>query len=169
MRLILVRHAEAAPATPDQDDEARPLTPLGREQAAALRDALRRVGVAPDAILTSPAVRTVDTAAALADLLPAGQEVTVNDRLAPDQLRPKKLSREVMELVGAETVVVVGHMPDIGVYAGWLIGSKEDMLAFDRAGAACFTVPADDVGKGAGSLDWFVDSDWCRLAAATSP
>ncbi len=167
MRLILVRHADAAPAAPGQDDAARPLTPLGHEQAAALRDALRQVGVVPDAVLTSPAVRAAETAAPLAELLAAGRGVLVTDRLSVDQLRPKKMSREVMDL-GAETVVLVGHMPDIGIYAGWLIGSKEDMLGFDRAGAACFTVPADDVGKGAGALDWFVNADWCRLAATTT-
>ena len=48
MRLILVRHAEAAPGEPD---ELRPLTPRGREQARELASGCR----APDAVLDEPA------------------------------------------------------------------------------------------------------------------
>jgi phosphohistidine phosphatase len=103
MRLIVVRHAEAAPGEPD---ELRMLTVEGREHARALGDRLRDGGVEPDAIVTSPLLRARETAAAL-----GLGEPEVDERLAPgaspDEIRDAALGR-------GETVVVVGHQPDCG-------------------------------------------------------
>src|SRR5262249_53284999 len=60
--LILVRHAEAEPGSPD---ELRQLTRAG---AAAARElGARLAGERPDAVVSSPLVRAVATAAAIAD------------------------------------------------------------------------------------------------------
>jgi phosphohistidine phosphatase len=103
MRLVIVRHAEAAPGDPD---ELRPLTPEGRDQAKALGELFRAVGIAPDLILTSPLRRARETAAALELGKPE-----VAERLAPgaspEAFRDAAWGR-------GETVVVVGHQPDCG-------------------------------------------------------
>ena len=49
MRLLIVRHGEAAPGSPD---ELRRLTPEGRERARGLGRRLREEGIAPDAVVT---------------------------------------------------------------------------------------------------------------------
>lgn len=108
MRLILVRHAEAAPGEPD---ELRPLTPRGREQARELAERLPR----PDAVLTSPLLRARETAALLAR--PHGLEPEPDERLAPGASDADV--REAIEGRG-ETVVVVGHQPDCGIVASRL-------------------------------------------------
>ena len=59
VRLVLVRHAEAAPGEPD---ELRPLTPDGREAARELGEQLAADDVRPDAVLTSPLLRARETA-----------------------------------------------------------------------------------------------------------
>ena len=104
MRLYLVRHAEAAPGEPD---ELRTLTPNGREQARQLGERLRRDGVEPDAILSSPLLRARETGAALG-LGPTEPD----ERLAPgatvDDVRAAIAGR-------GETVLVVGHQPDCGL------------------------------------------------------
>src|SRR5437868_14477036 len=101
MRLVIVRHAEAAPGKPD---ELRSLTPDGREQARALGRTLREQGLEPDAIVSSPLLRARETAAAL-----GFGEPEVYERLAPgaspDDVRDAALGR-------GETVLVVGHQPD---------------------------------------------------------
>src|SRR5436190_1191919 len=61
MRVVIVRHAEAAPGNPD---ELRPLTPQGRAQARWLGDRLRKHGLTPDAVVSSPLLRARETAAA---------------------------------------------------------------------------------------------------------
>ena len=103
MRLILVRHAEAAPGEPD---ESRPLTPEGRDVAREL--AGRLAAERPDAVLSSPLLRARETADAIAAA--AGLEAEADARLAPgaavDDVRAAVAGR------GA-TVVAVGHAPDL--------------------------------------------------------
>ncbi len=104
MRLVIVRHAEAGPGTPD---ELRTLTPAGREQARELGRRLREEGLAPDAVLSSPLLRARETAVVLALGTPE-----VDERLAPgaspEDIRDAVLGR------GETTVLIVGHQPDCG-------------------------------------------------------
>jgi len=172
MRLILVRHAEAVGSFSSDAgaDAARPLTDRGRRQAANLAAMLHRVGVTPEVVVTSPTVRTAQTAEAFVALLPAEHAIlTVNLLLKPDELRPKKLSKQVAEL-GAKTVVLVGHMPDIATYAAWLLGVGEQAVPFAKGAAACIGVGRGEVGEGCGVLEWFVTPEWCEPAGeVTSP
>ncbi len=114
MRLVLVRHAEAAPGSPDH---LRALTPEGHEQARALGERLRAEGIRPDAVLSSPLLRARETATELGFGEPEG-----DDRLAPGAT-PEAV-REAIEGRG-ETVVVVGHQPDCGQIAASLTGGEE--------------------------------------------
>jgi phosphohistidine phosphatase len=114
MRLLIVRHAEAAPGDPD---ELRSLTPAGREQAQRLGDSLRAEGVEPDAVLSSPLLRARETAQAL-----GLGEPEVDERLAPGAsasgIRDAARGR-------GETVVVVGHQPDSSRAVAELGGGEE--------------------------------------------
>ena len=102
MRLILVRHAEAAPGQPD---EQRPLTAAGLEAARALAD--RIAAQSPSAVLSSPLLRARQTATPIADA--AGVGVEVDHRLAPGA--DAEAVRAVVAGRG-DVVVVVGHEPD---------------------------------------------------------
>ena len=104
MRVILVRHAEAAPGEPDAQ---RPLTAAGREAAREL--AARLAAERPSFVLSSPLLRARETATPIAEA--AGVALEVDHRLAPgagvDDLRAATTGK-------GEPVVVVGHQPDCG-------------------------------------------------------
>jgi phosphohistidine phosphatase len=123
MRLVLVRHAEAAPGSPD---ELRTLTPEGYAQARALGDRLRAEGVQPDAVLSSPLLRARQTAEAL----------ELGEPEPDDRLAPGATPSDVREAVAGrgDTVVVVGHQPDCGRAAASLTGGEEPR--FPPAGVA---------------------------------
>jgi phosphohistidine phosphatase len=114
MRLLIVRHAEAAPGTPD---DLRTLTAAGRESARDLGRRLREQGLEPDAVVTSPLLRARETASGLGFGRPQ-----VDDRLAPgatpDEMREAAAGR-------GQTVLVVGHQPDCGRAAAALSGGPE--------------------------------------------
>ena len=114
MRLVLIRHAEAAPGEPD---ELRALTPEGHEQARRLGDRLRADGIKPDAVLSSPLLRARETAADLGFGNPEPR----------DELGPGTTVAEVRATVAGkgETVVVVGHQPDCSEIAAALSGGPE--------------------------------------------
>ena len=117
MRLVIVRHAEAAPGDPD---ELRRLTPKGHEQARALGRRLRDEGIAPDAVVSSPLLRARETAHAL-----GLGEPEVDERLAPGasptDVRDASADR-------GETVLVVGHQPDCGQAVAAFTGGAEPAL-----------------------------------------
>jgi phosphohistidine phosphatase len=118
MRLLIVRHAEAAPGQPD---ELRRLTPHGRAQARELGKRLRAEDVTPNAVVTSPLLRARETAEAL-DL----GEPAVDARLAPgataDDLCDAARGR-------GETIVLVGHQPDCGRAVAALTGGAAPAFA----------------------------------------
>jgi phosphohistidine phosphatase len=114
MKVVLVRHAEAAPGDPD---ELRALTPEGHEQARRLGDQLRAQGIEPDAVLTSPLVRARETAAGLGFGAPE----------PVDELSPGATAEDVKAAVAGrgDTVVVVGHQPDCSRITAALRGGAE--------------------------------------------
>jgi phosphohistidine phosphatase len=162
MELYLIRHAEAQPLGEDdiQNDEARPLTQVGRAQCQALAEALQRVGLRPGRMLTSPLLRAKQTAEAVlhhwAAPVPHLEEC---DLLAPG-FKHRKLMKYLGDL-NEDSVALVGHMPDLAELAAWLIGSKKAQLDLDKAGAACVRC-ASGLGKGDGLLTWLVTPEWCR-------
>ena len=121
MRLVLVRHAEAASGQPD---ELRTLTEVGRAQARALGERLRAEGIAPSAVLASPLLRARETAA----------ELGLGEPEPHDALLPGATADDVRDAVKGrgETVLVVGHQPDCGRIAAALGDGVEP--AFPPAG-----------------------------------
>jgi phosphohistidine phosphatase len=122
MKLVLVRHAEAAPGSPD---ELRALSPEGHEQARQLGERLRADGIQPDAVLSSPLLRARQTATQLG----FGTAEPI------DALAPGATEEDVRAAVAGrgDTVVVVGHQPDCSRIAAALSGGPEP--AFPPAGA----------------------------------
>jgi phosphohistidine phosphatase len=110
VRVILVRHAQAADGEPD---ELRPLTAAGREQARALGERLPRA----DAVLCSPLLRARETAEPIARA--SGVDVEADERLAPgataENVRAAVAGR-------GDLVVVIAHQPDCGLIAAELTG-----------------------------------------------
>jgi phosphohistidine phosphatase len=122
MKVVLVRHAEAAPGDPD---ELRALTPAGHEQARRLGDRLRAEGMQPDAVLSSPLLRARETAA----------DLGFGDPEPVDELAPGATAEDVKAAIAGrgETVVVVGHQPDCSRITAALRGGAEP--TFPAAGA----------------------------------
>jgi phosphohistidine phosphatase len=114
VRLVLIRHAEAAEGSPD---ELRALTPEGHEQARRLGEQLRADGIEPDAVLSSPLLRARETAA----------ELGFGQYEARDELAPGATVDDVRAVVAGrgETVAVIGHQPDCGQIAAALSGGPE--------------------------------------------
>ncbi|RYE78857.1 MAG: histidine phosphatase family protein [Oxalobacteraceae bacterium] len=124
MQLILWRHAEAAPGTPD---EARPLTETGRLHAQQMAQWLRARLPSDLLILSSPAVRARQTAEAL------GLPFSLSDALA------KNSSAEAMrDAAGwpdnARNVILVGHQPVLGDLLMLLLGAATPLDAMPKAG-----------------------------------
>ena len=160
MLLYLIRHAEAvelgSPGAARDFDRA--LTPHGRDQARALAEAFLRLKVNVDAVAASPLVRAHQTAVELAAaVLPGGRPVTC-DHLAPERLKPGRLS-DFFAATPGEHVAAVGHMPELAAYLEWLLGAADGSVPLEKAAAACVAFKGDPA-RAAGRLKWLVTPDW---------
>jgi phosphohistidine phosphatase len=125
MDLILWRHAEAQQGRNDlnglNNDMERPLTAKGKRQAASMAKWLEKHLPDSTKVLTSPAVRAMETARAL------DRKFKSVPSLAP--------GADVASLLIAadwpesrQPVLIVGHQPTIGHLASLLLfGSEHDM------------------------------------------
>jgi phosphohistidine phosphatase len=159
VNLYLIRHAEAEPlgAGGVQDDAERPLSREGRTQCAPLARALQQAGVRLDRVVTSPLLRSRQTAEGFLEHWPQpAPPLVVCELLAPGGKR-RKLTRFLARL--KVEAAAVGHMPDLAEYAAWLIGSRKAQVELAKAGVACIHFD-DEPDKAAGVLHWLVTPAW---------
>jgi len=108
-QLLLLRHAKSSwedAATPDRD---RPLNARGRRAAIAMRLAMRELGLAPDLILVSTALRTMQTMNLLEPWDDTPLIEPMDELYLASAARLFAALRAVAETV--RTVLVIGHNP----------------------------------------------------------
>ncbi|MEO8705718.1 MAG: phosphoglycerate mutase family protein [Kofleriaceae bacterium] len=118
MRIYLVRHGDAVPEEDAGSDRDRWLSPRGREAARVLGRLMREENVVPDAILSSPLPRAVQTA----ELLAASLDylgVLVSRRCFEPSAQPRVAAAEIS--AAGLSVIVVGHEPSISALGGFLL------------------------------------------------
>jgi phosphohistidine phosphatase len=114
VRIVIVRHAEAHPVGERdiQTDADRFLTAAGRKSARLAARTLRRLGVRPDAVWTSPLVRARETAEILRERLKGKSDLVELPALAPPGKDSAILARLRSEK--PDEVILVGHEPFLG-------------------------------------------------------
>jgi len=123
--LWLLRHAEAADGTPDDE---RALTERGITQAQDAGRALEQLGIHIDACLSSPKVRAMQTAQYAC--APLGVEVTADHRLSGEPFDAYDL------VAGLGEVLLVGHDPSFSLTLHDLTGAQARMKKGGLAGVA---------------------------------
>lgn len=139
MILYLLRHAIADDRDPQKypDDDQRPLTPDGIDKMRTAADGIARVIDPPDLILSSPLVRAMQTAKIAAAALGRKNRLETSDLLRPgatvSRLRSDLAARAA---TGVQSLMLVGHEPDLGQIASTLIGADGSVIEFKK-GALC--------------------------------
>ena len=135
------------------DDSKRPLTSAGISRLRKEAKALDALGVGFDHIITSPLVRTKQTADVFAETMKSKPSVSQSDALAPAGTSAAVV-QELAKHMRKGRIAVVGHEPNIGELAARLIGARMPMEF--KKGAICRIDFEVFPPKGAGQLRWFV-------------
>jgi phosphohistidine phosphatase len=137
--LYLIRHAIAGERGPKYpDDNLRPLTARGVDKMRAAARGFADLNPDIDVVATSPLVRAKQTAEiVVAELAPAPAQDILGE-LAPGH-SPADLADALGRYRSHQTIALVGHEPDLGRFAAWLIGSSCP-IPFKKGGIACFEV-----------------------------
>jgi phosphohistidine phosphatase len=133
--LYLVRHAIAAERGDKWPDDAeRPLTHEGAGRWRFGVKGLAALRIEVDVVATSPLVRAAATAEILVKGLDPKPQLVTLPALAPGG-SPPRIVEALAPYSKARGVAIVGHEPDMGEFASWLIGARNP-LPFKK-GAAC--------------------------------
>lgn len=165
MKLYLVRHGVAIDRIGGEirNDFERPLTAEGREESEKVAMILKRLGVKPDLLLSSPLVRARQTAECFLKVFALDKDkLSIADGLAP----AGNLS-SVYELAGkhkkANEICFFGHDPDIMYLAQALLWTQPDLnMPFKKAGVARIDVASLPPTQ-PGALRWFFSPKFTRL------
>ena len=158
--LYLIRHGVAEERSEAWPDDAK--RPLSEDGMARMRKSIRglaRLDVAIDIILTSPLVRTKQTAEIVAAGLDPRPPIVVVESLAPGGA-PAAILADLEKHARKARVGIVGHEPGIGELAARLIGSRH-AVEFKK-GAIC-RIDVDELPPGGpGELRWFLPPKFLR-------
>jgi phosphohistidine phosphatase len=160
LELYLIRHGLAAERGKDwPDDSKRPLTPDGVARLRKSARGLNVMGIGFDQIVTSPLVRTRQTADVFSEELEDHPPIATSDALAPAG-SPASVIQEITRHARKARVALVGHEPNLGELAAQLIGARMP-LEFKKGGIC--RIDFDMLPpKGSGMLRWFLTPKMLR-------
>jgi phosphohistidine phosphatase len=154
--LILFRHGKSDWDSTYEADFDRPLARRGRKAARRMGRFLSDIGLVPDSVVASSALRARDTA----DLAASEGGWRADIRTTP--VLYESTPDVVLDLIRAEpgstnVLLLVGHEPTWSETAGRLIGNGH--LRVPTAAMVCITFDLDDwalAGFGSGELAWLI-------------
>jgi phosphohistidine phosphatase len=135
MELLIIRHGTAEPHGHPGGDGERALVEKGREQARKAGRCMRRLGLLPELVLTSPLLRARQTAEEFCSA--AGIDPPVVQGWLACGMDPETATGELAAYQNCECVAVVGHEPDLSELVGALIGANAGRVRMKKGAVAC--------------------------------
>lgn len=154
--LIIVRHAKSSWDNLDLKDSERPLNDRGEKDAPRMGKRLKEREIIPDLLLSSPAVRTIETCRHIATVLGYPLEkIKTEPRLY--HADEDKLLQIVKELKDRDDCVMLfGHNPGLTVFTNLLL--NEDIDNIPTCGIVSTLLDVNSWNKvkyGSGQLDFY--------------
>lgn len=157
-QLILVRHAKTEPPTTILSDFERQLKKRGHNDARLVANDLKDKGYFPDLIVSSPAVRAIQTARVFADVYDIPAVEIRQAEFIYDAGSPSELFAGIISLLNEEeTVVVIGHNPAMLLLADRL--TNQGFIHFPTTATLVVRFEVDSwtaVTAGAGRAEYYV-------------
>lgn len=160
MRLILMRHAKSSWDNLNLSDHDRPLNERGRAACDTVGAWLVKQGYLAQEALSSTAARCVETYELTAQA--AGIDPSIEYRRSLYHASPEQMLSNLQMATG-QTVMMLGHNPGIGFFAGELVGpTATDHPKFMTYPTAAVTVMDfsieswKDAGFGKATLEAFI-------------
>ena len=151
--LYFLRHATAEVIRPNQLDVDRCLIEKGRLQARRVAAFMQRHNLSPEAVLSSPYPRAIQTAAIVRKeaALPAVQECDWLALHSGTEIAANALLKRLTELPAHS--LLVGHEPDLSALISHLLGSNINALKIKKASLSCLCYQRDSQSF---QLEWSI-------------
>ena len=163
MDLFILRHGEAGKRiAPGHNDARRPLTLAGEEEIAKIAEALERIGIRFDIILTSPLKRAYQTADIVAKEFKAQKKMQKLQELSPEG-NMSALYQKLSSFKEGTSILVVGHNPYLSEMVSEMItDEKYGRIDIKKGGIVRIRVTST-TPKLNGELRWLITPRLLRL------
>lgn len=124
-KLYIIRHAKSSWSDETLDDFERPLNKRGKANAPMMGERLKKKGVMPDIIISSPAKRAKSTAEIIAKQIGYKNILFLDDIYEATSETLSKIVKSLDE--SYKVVFLVGHNPSLNELAYKLAGFSENI------------------------------------------
>jgi phosphohistidine phosphatase len=154
MQIYLLRHGIAEDVRPGQPDSERALTAEGRERLRRVLKRAQAAEVNPDAILSSPYRRALETAAVAAEALGCKSQIERTRALVPEA-SPYDAWEQIRARRPDASLLLASHEPLMSSLAALLLGCPA--LQVDMKKAALVRIDCDRFpAQPRGVLKWML-------------
>jgi phosphohistidine phosphatase len=137
MQLILLRHGKAEDRHAE-GDRFRALVEKGHQQARQAGNLLKLSAGLPEIVLSSPLVRTRQTAEIFCEA--AGMPGPVVQSWLACGMDPETALSELRAYRDFGRVMIVGHEPDFSTLLQWVLGAQGGWLEMKKGALACLDI-----------------------------
>jgi len=138
--LLVLRHAKSSWKETALDDHERPLNKRGREDGPRMGKLVREIGLTPDVIISSGAVRARLTAEAVAEAAGYARDIRFEEALYAASPADILSVLRTATTTTAGTVMIIGHNPGLEELVAHLTGEQPDL---PTAALAQIALPID--------------------------
>lgn len=158
MKIILVRHGEAENASGTISDSQRDLTDKGVSDIHKIGKFIKNSSLAVKQVYYSPYTRTKHTAEILSEELKYSCEMVPSDDLLAGKGCTDIISC-LVNFTNSDTVLLVGHNPDITFFAAKLLGNSSAAanLIFQPGSTIAINVAREKFAHG--QIIWAISPD----------
>lgn len=168
-RLLILRHGKSDWEAPYEGDHERPLTPRGERDSRRMGRWLRKLGQAPQEVLSSTAVRALRTAEIAAEAGAWDCPIAASRDLY--DAHPGAVVERLRQLEeSVATVLYAGHEPTVSELAENLMGGGR--LHFPTAAVARLDLHIatwQQIADGIGTLMWLVTPKLLAAGKRSAP
>ncbi len=148
--IVLLRHGIAEDRTPDKADEERKLTDSGNQRMKQIARTLARIFPEAEALYSSPLVRAVETAEAVAKAYSGELKIETTDLLKPGS--SARDFRKLLAEAKVQFAIFAGHEPNLTQIMLDLTSTRTDSEIELKKGG-CYGLRVED---NAAHLEWML-------------
>ena len=126
--LTLFRHAKSSWKDASLQDRERPLNGRGQRDAPVMAERIKKAGIRPSLILSSPAVRAWTTAKSIAHEIGYPPEFLQQEDRLYHASTQRLLKLIADQDTGFNSLMIVGHNPGLTDFANYLIPDLTDNI-----------------------------------------
>ena len=171
MNLYVMRHGSAGTRRSNPLLELRrPLDKAGKRDCLLLGNTLSSMNISFDLIVSSPLKRSLQTASLVGTETGYEQKILLSDALTPSA-QFAQFEKLLVECGGHESVMVVGHSPNLVQFVGMLMQPAQATKASRPAAAVRMrkgSIARLSFERGAATLQWMLDPRLVRTLYASS-